>query len=114
MNTIRVKFLFIILIYIIIKLNIGIGQCEAMTLNDLEEYKDTYLHALEDVRRANGLDWAALMITDVIKERSVLLSTAYKAEKELPYTTISENVFDMPGVMSRKKQIIPMLSALWG
>ena len=86
---------------------IGIGQCEAMTLNDLEGYKDTYLRALEDVRRANGLDWAALMITDVIKERSVLLSTVYKAVKELPYTAISENVLDMPGVMSRKKQLLP-------
>ncbi len=86
---------------------IGIGQCEATTLDDLEEYKDAYLCALEDVRRANGLDWAALMVTDVIKERSVLLSTPYKAEKELPYTAISENVFDMPGVMSRKKQLLP-------
>lgn len=86
---------------------IGIGQCEAMTLNDLEEYKDTYLSALEDVRRANGLDWALLMVTDVIKERSVLLSTAYRAEKDLPYTVLSENVFDMPGVMSRKKQLLP-------
>ena len=86
---------------------IGIGQCEATTLNDLEEYKDAYLSALEDVRRANGLDWAALMITDVIKERSVLLSTAYKAVKDLPYTVLSENVLDMPGVMSRKKQLLP-------
>ena len=86
---------------------IGIGQCEVTTLNDLEEYKDTYLSALEDVRRANGLDWALLMVTDVIKERSVLLSTAYKEEKDLPYTAISENVFDMPGVMSRKKQLLP-------
>ena len=86
---------------------IGIGQCEATTLNDLEEYKDTYLSALEDVRRANGLDWALLMVTDVIKERSVLLSTAYKEEKDLPYTVLCENVFDMPGVMSRKKQLLP-------
>ena len=86
---------------------IGIGQCEATTLDDLEEYKDTYLSALEDVRRANGLDWALLMVTDVIKERSVLLSTAYKEEKDLPYTVLCENVFDMPGVMSRKKQLLP-------
>lgn len=86
---------------------IGIGQCEATTLNDLDEYKDAYLSALEDVRRANGLDWALLMVTDVIKERSVLLSTAYREEKDLPYTMLSENVFDMPGVMSRKKQLLP-------
>lgn len=92
---------------------IGIGQCEATTLDDLEQYREDYLQALEEVRRANGLDWAALMVTDVITERSVLLSTSYKAERNLPYTVLCENVFDMPGVMSRKKQLLPeMLHAV--
>lgn len=92
---------------------IGIGQCEVTTLDDLEEYMRIYLERLENVREKNGLTWAALMITNVLKENSVLLTTGYKAEKLLPYKAIAEKVYDMPNVMSRKKQLLPeMLYAL--
>ena len=86
---------------------IGIGQCEVTTLEDLEDYKETYLAALDRVRMQNGLDWAVLMITDVMKEHSVLLSTEHSAEKNLQYSKLEEGIYDMPGVMSRKKQLLP-------
>lgn len=85
----------------------GIGQCEATSLKDLDEYLEAYFEGLESVRRTNGLDWAALMITDVIEERSVLLSTSFRAERNLQYTKIGEHLYDMPDVMSRKKQLLP-------
>ena len=87
--------------------NIGIGQCETTTLHDLDQYKDKFLKALEDVRQKNSLDWAVLMITNVMKENSVLLTTDYRAVKNLPYTEIEPFILDMPGVMSRKKQLLP-------
>ena len=93
--------------------SLGIGQCEATTLNDLDDYKEKFIKALEDVRLKNGLDWAVVMITDVMKENSVLLSTDYKSAKNLPYALLEEGIYDMPGVMSRKKQLLPeMLFAL--
>jgi len=88
-------------------LKIGIGQCECTTLTDMEDYKQEYLDALEDVRKHQELDWAVLMITDVIREHSVLFVTDFKAGNHLPYAVISDRVFDMPGVMSRKKQLLP-------
>ena len=88
---------------------IGVGQCETTSLQNLAEYSAAYLDALEEVRVKNGLDWALLMITDVIKEQSVLLSTRFRAEKHLPYVRISNGIYDMPGVMSRKKQLLPEL-----
>ena len=91
----------------------GIGQCEVTTLDDIEDYKATYLSTLENVREKNGLNWAAVMITNVLKEHSILITTGFKAEKYLPYTKLEDKVFDMPGVMSRKKQLLPeMLYAL--
>ena len=51
-------------------IKIGIGQCEVTTLNDLKDYSDDYARSLEEVRTAQGLDWAHLMITDVIHVRS--------------------------------------------
>ena len=93
--------------------NIGIGQCEATTLKDLDAYKGKFIEALEDVRAKNGLDWAVVMITDVMKENSVLITTDYRAVKYLPYKLLESKVLDMPGVMSRKKQLLPeMLYAL--
>ncbi|MCR5687167.1 MAG: DHH family phosphoesterase [Lachnospiraceae bacterium] len=87
--------------------SIGIGQCEVTQLNDLNDYADTYASCLETVRTKNGLDWAVLMITDVIHECSVLMCTDYKAVRYLPYKQIGKGLFDMPGVMSRKKQLLP-------
>ena len=92
---------------------VGIGQCEVTTLDDLGEYSAAYLDALETVRVKNGLDWAVLMITNVLNEHSVLLCTDYKANKKLSYRSIEKLIYDMPGVMSRKKQLLPeMLFAL--
>ena len=86
---------------------VGIGQCEVTTLDDLSEYRDAYLDALETVRKKNGLDWAVLMITNVLNEHSVLLCTDFKANRRLSYKHIEGLVYDMPGVLSRKKQLLP-------
>lgn len=92
---------------------LGIGQCEVTTLHDLSEYCEKYAQTLEEIRQKNALHWALLMITDVIKENSILISTDFRCKKHLGYKQISENVFDMPGVMSRKKQLLPeILSVL--
>ena len=88
-------------------IKIGIGQCEVITLDDLKDYADEYAKALEDVRSMNGLGWAVLMITDVVHENSALICTEHRANRHLPYEPVGKNIFDMPQVMSRKKQLLP-------
>ncbi len=88
-------------------IKIGIGQCEVTQLNDLKDYAKIYSESLETVRTKNGLDWAVLMVTDVIHEHSALICTNHKANRHLPYMSIETGVYDMPGVMSRKKQLLP-------
>ena len=39
--------------------------------------------------------------------RSILLTTGFRSEKYLPYDMICSRVYDMPNVMSRKKQLLP-------
>ncbi len=96
------------------KRKIGIGQCEVTTLQDLKDYAEAYLQALEQICHSEGLDWALVMITDVIHEHSILLSTDFQAEKQLPYPEKEAHIYDMPGVMSRKKQLLPeVLNALY-
>ena len=54
------------------------------------------------------------MITDVLRENSVLLATESRANRDLPYAKIAKQIYDMPGVMSRKKQLLPVLLSVTG
>ena len=60
-------------------------------------------------------DIIILMLTDVLLEGSHLV---YVGSDDVMRQAFSvepkDNCLFLPGVMSRKKQIIPMLTALWG
>ncbi|MBR0308275.1 MAG: putative manganese-dependent inorganic diphosphatase [Mogibacterium sp.] len=87
----------------------GVGQCEVTTLSNIDEYAAKYLEVLGQVAVEQGLDWTLLMITDVLREKSVLLASDHRASRDLPYTKIAAGMYNMPGVMSRKKQLLPIL-----
>ena len=89
-------------------LKVGIGQCEVTTLKDIDEYRERYLSILEEVKRSNGLDWALFMITNVVKENSIMLTTGLDTvEYKFIYEKQSERTFFLPNVLSRKKQLLP-------
>lgn len=86
----------------------GVGQVEVVSFSDFEEVKESLLKELENQKKEHNLDWAMLMITDIIKEDSVLLTTKFEAgEKLFSYRSTEEHLFNMPGVLSRKKQLLP-------
>ena len=88
--------------------NFGIGQSEVTTLDDVEDYRARYLEELEMVKKAYSLDWALFLITDVVKENSVLLLTRMPiAEQKLAYEKAGEGMYLLPQVLSRKKQLLP-------
>ena len=87
---------------------IGVGQCEVPFLTDLDDYSGKYLDALDAMAKAGGFGWVMLMVTDVMKGNSVLLSSdKAKYERKLSYVALGEHIYDMPGVLSRKKQLLP-------
>ena len=78
--------------------------------------KEEFLATMETIRKKNGLDIVLLMITNVLVEGSYLL---YSGDTEtirqaFNITGEEKNSVFLPKIMSRKKQIIPSLSALWG
>ena len=85
----------------------GIGQCEVTTLDDMDEYKEKLLLTLSDIKERRGVDWVVVMITDVMTQRSVLFMTEHPAIKHLQYSRLEAGIMDMPGVVSRKKQLLP-------
>lgn len=88
--------------------DVGIGQVEVVNLEELDGVKDKLLDALNAVKDEKGLIWSMLLVTDIIREESVLLTSGFEpAEKILSYKQSGERRFYLPGVLSRKKQLLP-------
>ncbi|MDQ5818381.1 MAG: putative manganese-dependent inorganic diphosphatase, partial [Actinomycetota bacterium] len=76
--------------------------------------KDELLDALEDLREKNDYIFAALMVTDIIEGGTELLCAGDCALVERAFDAQAKNgIIDLPGVMSRKKQVAPKLLAVF-
>lgn len=87
---------------------VGISQVEVVTLQEIDDVKEVLLKALKSNTLEKALDWGMLLVTDIMMEKSILLTTGFDAaEKLISYHKIDELSFDLPGVLSRKKQLLP-------
>ena len=48
-----------------------------------------------------------LMITDVLKGQSLLLSSDFALESKFSYEKLADHVYDIQDTLSRKKQLLP-------
>lgn len=97
-------------------LQFGISQADVTNFAQLEDYKEGLLVALRELRDARGLDFAMLMVTDVVRGTSRLLLTQEVPRLDvLPYQRLPDGTLQADGVVSRKKQLLPIvLGALEG
>ncbi|MEN3943498.1 putative manganese-dependent inorganic diphosphatase [Prosthecobacter sp. SYSU 5D2] len=96
---------------------ISISQIEEMGLDEFWR-KQAELHgALVALCEAHSLHFACLMVTDITAHHSVLLVAGDKRVEtaiDVDYVERSPQIYDLPGVVSRKKQLFPYLSNLVG
>jgi len=75
--------------------------------------KDSLMASMKDVAAEDGVDEVLLFVVDILREEATLLvpndTVKTVAEKSFGATVDSDTVV-LPGVMSRKKQIIPNLA----
>ncbi|MBN8291691.1 manganese-dependent inorganic pyrophosphatase [Rhodobacter sp. NTK016B] len=75
--------------------------------------KDSLMASMVDVAKEDGADQVLLFVIDIIKEEATLLVpndlVKDMAEKSFGATVTGDTVV-LPGIMSRKKQIIPSLA----
>jgi len=89
---------------------LGLGQVEVVNFHTFHDRKDELRAELLTVREEKGYELAALLITDIVMENSLLLTAG---SSELPfiigYPQEEENIYRLNGVLSRKKQLVPHL-----
>lgn len=91
----------------------AISQAEVTDLQQLDEHLDSLKIALDDLRRQRGLDFAMLMVTDVVDTVSrLVLVNAPPIMDDLPYPRQPDGTRLAPGVVSRKKQLLPTVLGL--
>ena len=89
-----------------------LAQIEESHLAVFHRHAAELAAALERTIKANDLDFAALMVTDPVRGNSVLLFKGDEAvRRALPYRRAESDVLLMPGVLSRKKQLLPEVLA---
>lgn len=94
---------------------LGIGQVNCIDSGELLKRRDEFIAAMEQVKTEREFDILLLMLTDVLREGTVLLAVGDVDTVEEAFNVkIKDNNVFLPGVLSRKKQIVPALSVLWG
>lgn len=93
----------------------GVSQITCVDSPHLLSRKPEFLALMKSTMEEKGYSMMLLMLTDVLLEGTQLI---YLGDEETIRQALGADVRDnevfLPKVMSRKKQIIPMLTALWG
>lgn len=88
----------------------GVAQVEVTDMREIEARLDETRMALAALEKGSRLEFAALLVTDIINVRSRLLTSGRTPVLDaLPYTKLDDGTYDLPGVVSRKKQLIPVM-----
>lgn len=89
---------------------LGLGQVEVVNLHTFHQRREELQETLIALREERGYELAALLVTDIVTENSLLLTAG---PPELPYVIgypqEGDNLYRLNGVLSRKKQLVPHL-----
>src|SRR5262249_48673177 len=90
--------------------SISVAQVEVAGFQALSETRTALLQALAARRQSEGLALICLMITDVVAYQSRLLCQGVpRILAALPFPRSADGEWDLGGMLSRKKQLVPAL-----
>ena len=95
---------------------VGIGQLEVVNLAILDKYKADLQADIAKVKSEKGLHSVFLLLTDIMKEGTEMLivtDDASVVEKAFGVKPTGTSVW-LPGVMSRKKDVVPKFEKVFG
>ena len=92
----------------------AVSQVEELGFGNFWQHAKPIAQAVQDLRDEERLVFAALLITDINTQNSLLLVKGDQGViQRIGYPHVEQDeIFDMPGIVSRKKQLIPYLTSL--
>lgn len=92
----------------------AVAQVEVTDLVQISDHLAPLTKALDDLKNKRGLDFAILLITDIVRgtSRLIVSSKAPPILDDLPYPPLPDGTRDAQGVVSRKKQLLPVVLGL--
>ncbi|HMO65180.1 MAG TPA: putative manganese-dependent inorganic diphosphatase [Verrucomicrobiota bacterium] len=92
---------------------ISVAQIEELGFSNFWERKTAVLEALRNFREERGYFLSCLLMSDVVKQTSLLLVAADdRVLKAVEYPEGQHGIYELKGMVSRKKQLMPYLAHL--
>jgi len=93
---------------------VGIGQTEVVDLTDVYNRASEVVKFLNNLKAKEGYEMVIFIATDIIKEGSELYFAGDKAKIEKAFNTKAGDAsVYIPGLMSRKKQVVPVVQKVF-
>lgn len=94
---------------------LGVSQITCVDSEKLMSRQEEFLEVMRKLMEERSYSMMILMLTDVLAEGSHLLFLGDEDIFRQAFNTeLKSHACFLPGIVSRKKQVIPMLTALWG
>ncbi len=95
--------------------DLAVAQITCVDSPQMLERKEEFLQIMRSNAQKEHLDLVLLMLTDVLLEGTQIVYVGDEDTIRQAFNVVpKDSAAFLPKVMSRKKQVIPMLSALWG
>lgn len=87
-----------------------VSQIEELSFTHLPEKQQALIEALDRHVRAQGLFFAALLVTDINSQNSLLLISGAEAlMRHIDFPARAPHLWELEDIVSRKKQLLPYL-----
>ena len=86
----------------------SVSQIEAVGFKTFYEIRGELASALEELRAELNAEFACLMVTDITRGTTLLLyAGGHRVRDAIGYPLAGPDLFELEGVLSRKKQVLP-------
>ncbi len=91
----------------------SVAQIEELSFSHFPEKKAALVEAVEKFRASRELFFSSLLVTDINTQNSVLIVCGdERFTRHIDYPHLEPHLWQLDGVVSRKKQLLPYLSGL--
>ena len=89
----------------------SVAQIEEIGFDQFQKRKTEVQAALTQYQRDKEYYFSALLVTDVVGQTSLLVVAGSNSFlKQIDYPEIEPGIYELEGVVSRKKQLLPFLT----